>query len=197
MSGISFRPVEAADAGMILGWRTQPRVDRFMTGEVNNDLAAQQAWLESCTQRADYCHWILQIAGVPAGLVSLAQYSAAAGTASWGFYIGEEEQLGFGGFVPPHFYNWAFGLLGLSALHIEVFFNNTAVIELHQLHGYRFAPAADRVIHKAGKEVLLVAMVLERERWNGQRYRRFNAAFPTAHWPLRPAHLSNDPSPSR
>ena len=193
MSGISFREVEPADAGMILGWRTLPRVDKFMSGEVANDLLAQQRWLAACHDRPDYYHWILQIAGSPAGLLSLAGYDAVNNTASWGFYIGQDEQLGFGGFVPPHFYNWAFGTLGLAALNIEVFFNNTAVIELHQLHGYRFTPAADRVIHKAGKDVLLVAMMLPRERWNGQRFKRFSAAFPTERWLQRPKQLAFPP----
>jgi RimJ/RimL family protein N-acetyltransferase len=189
VAGISFREVVPEDGAMILGWRRQRRVADYMTGEVVDDLEAQHRWLASCRTKPDYYHWIVQIAGAPAGLISLADYDAAQASASWGFYIGDEKQLGFGGFVPPHFYNWAFSRLGLQALHANVFADNRAVIELHRLHGYRFDPAADRVIQKADRQVQLVALELTPSLWNKRRWTRFDAAFPTTLWQARPAAL--------
>ncbi|MCB1995981.1 MAG: GNAT family N-acetyltransferase [Burkholderiaceae bacterium] len=190
MAGIAFREPEVEDAARILRWRTDPRVAAMMTGEVADDLAAQQRWLEACRTRPDYCHWIVEIGGEPAGLLSLAGYQPESRRSSWGFYIGDESRLGFGGFIPPHFYNWAFGRLGLETLDAEVFEQNRAVIDLHRLHGYRERPEADRTVLKQGESRRLVALSLHRDDWNRQRYRRFDADFPTATWAARPAHLA-------
>lgn len=190
MSGIAFRELTAADAAQLLAWRTQPRVAEMMVGEVSPDLDAQARWLAACFDRPDYYHWMVRIGGSDAGLLSLAQYDRDAARASWGFYIGDESQLGLGGLVPPHFYNWAFGPLGLQGLHAEVLERNAAVIELHRLHGYQRDPQRDRCIVKQGQELALLALRLDRERWNATRYRRLVADFPTAAWRARPPQLA-------
>jgi len=186
---ISFREVDLGDAQRILDWRTSPHVTSFMNTDLDCDLAAQREWLASCYDRRDYYHWIVLFEGNPVGLINLMDYSEKERRTSWGYYIGAENMQGTGAFVPPYFYNFVFGKLGVQEVLSEVFYNNLNVIGLHRLHGYKFCPSADRVIVKNGKEVLLVAMSLRREAWNGKRYRKCQADFPVREWKTAPAAL--------
>jgi len=186
---ITFREVLESDAQKILDWRTSPQVTKFLNTDVDYDLEAQRAWLTACYDEKDYYHWIIEIEGSPVGLINLADYSEEKRKTSWGYYIGAESMQGTGAFVPPHFYNFAFGKLGVEEVVAEVFYNNMNAIGLHRLHGYRFCPSADRVIEKNGREILLVAMSLHRKDWNSKRYAKCQAAFPVERWCRAPAIL--------
>ena len=186
---ITFREVQQGDAAMILNWRTSKRVTQFMNTDLEPDLAAQARWIESCYTRSDYYHWIIQHEGQDVGFLCLTDLDLAARTASWGFYIGDENASGVGGRVPPCFYDLAFRQLGLARIDAEVFYNNTRVIDLHRLHGYRFVPQKDRVIEKHRKEILLVALELTAETFLGGRFARHRAVFPVAQWQNAPAAL--------
>lgn len=188
-SGFSLREVTPDDAQLLLDWRTKPRITRFSITDIPYDLEAQHRWLESCYHRSDYYHWIVEVDGRPVGTVNLDGYDRAARGTAWGFCIGSDDHVGLGALIPPCFYNFAFAHLGVDRINGETFFNNTGVLELHRLHGYRFTPAQDRVIVKHKREVLLVAQQLDRAAWDQARYQRFNAAFPTERWTARPASL--------
>jgi hypothetical protein len=83
-----------------------------------------------------------------------------------------------------------FEKLRIEKIHIEVFYNNLNVIRLHLFYGYKFDPAGDRVIQKNGKDVLLVAMSLEKGNWNTKRYARNKSDFPVCAWQKRPEFLA-------
>ena len=54
--------------------------------------------------------------------------------------MGDEEKVRLGGLVPPFFYSFCFEKLGLERIYAEMLYFNTAVIDLHRLHGYEFCP---------------------------------------------------------
>ncbi|MDO6460164.1 GNAT family N-acetyltransferase [Granulosicoccaceae sp. 1_MG-2023] len=183
---IEFREIRVSDAQMLLDWRTSKRVTQFMNTDIEYDVEAQKRWLQSCYTRPDYYHWIIRQHGRDVGFVSLCDYDPAAGTASWGLYIGDESATGAGGRVPPYFYNFAFGELGLKRINAEVLYHNTRVIDLHRLHGYRFVPGKDRLIEKNGKELLLIALELDAQTFFSGRFTRYKTPFPMTHWQHRP-----------
>jgi UDP-4-amino-4,6-dideoxy-N-acetyl-beta-L-altrosamine N-acetyltransferase len=145
---ISFDEVTLDDTERILKWRTSHRVAKFMDTDVEFSLDNQRQWLKSCYKKKHYYHWIIKIEGKPAGLLNICDYDPVKKTSSWGFYIGEDDAVGYGAFIPPMLYNFLFGQLGVENIEIEVFYNNLSVIGLHQLHGYKFLPNNDRVIVK-------------------------------------------------
>ncbi|MEC7628048.1 MAG: hypothetical protein VX855_07700, partial [Verrucomicrobiota bacterium] len=120
--------------------------------------------------------------GEDIGYVSLSEYDPINKSASWGFYVGDDERVRLGGWVPPPFYHFCFTHLGIERLDAEMLYFNTSVIDLHRLHGYSFAPQRDRILNKAGKDFLLVAMSLEKEIFMTGRFALFKADFPTDHW---------------
>jgi RimJ/RimL family protein N-acetyltransferase len=187
----TFREIVSQDADMILRWRMSNRVTKFMNTDVIYDLDAQNKWLSSCYSKEHYYHWIILNDDVPVGLINLADYSSTDKISSWGFYIGAEGLDAYGAFIPPYFYNFLFNTLRVNRINVEVFYSNINVIGLHLLHGYKFTPDNDRVIAKNGKDILLVAMRLEKSNWNSKRYGKNLALFPISKWNLKPIFLIN------
>ena len=178
----TFREIKTEDAQMILDWRTSPRVAKYLKTEVDHGVEDQKQWIISCRERASFYHWLIVYQEQPIGYISISEYNPVTKTASWGFYIGEEEHSGLGGLVPPFFYSFCFSELGIERIDAEMLYFNTKVIDLHQLHGYEFAPERDRILRKDGKSILLVAMSLKKYRFEESKFARFSATFPTQQW---------------
>jgi UDP-4-amino-4,6-dideoxy-N-acetyl-beta-L-altrosamine N-acetyltransferase len=187
----SIREVTFDDAKMILKWRTSEKVAKFMNSNVAHDIDAQEKWISECFHKKTYYHWIILYKKSPVGLINIQDYSEQKRTASWGFYIGEDNINGLGGFIPPFFYNWAFNKLCVKEIKIEVFYSNTRVIKMHLLHGYKFNPSFDRVIHKDNEDISLVSMSLTTSDWNHNRYRNFLMKFPIKNWSKAPNSIQN------
>jgi len=179
---ISFREVRIEDAALILDWRTKKRVSQFMLTDIEYNIAEQENWIKSCFSKPDYYHWIVQIGGRDAGLINIVDWNKAEATSSWGFYIGEDDLLGYGGMVPPYFYNFCFKQLAINTLTAQVFYNNTSTIKLHLLHGYRFAPEGDYVLTKNKKQILMVNLVLDKTAFLSSSFAKYATRFPHNHW---------------
>lgn len=179
---LSFREIESEDAEMILHWRTSQRVAKFMKTVVDHGVDEQKRWILNCRKRPDFYHWLIRDQGEDIGYVSLSEYDPINKSASWGFYVGDDERVRLGGWVPPPFYHFCFTHLGIERLDAEMLYFNTSVIDLHRLHEYSFSPQRDRILNKAGKDLLLVAMSLEKEIFMTGRFALFKADFPTDHW---------------
>jgi RimJ/RimL family protein N-acetyltransferase len=180
---LSFREIQIEDdAELILRWRTSNRVSRFMSTEVDHDIQAHTRWLKSVFAKKDYYHWIIEKDNRPVGLINLHDYSERDETTSWGLYIGEENLNGLGAVIPPYFYNFIFGRLGVRSVNAETFYNNTRVIGLHLFYGYNFRPDRDQVIWKSGKQILLVAQELTADCWKSRPYSKYETDFPIKRW---------------
>lgn len=183
---ISFREVEIADAELIIGWRTKQRVTKFMLSDIDTCLDSQKMWLASCFEKLHYYHWIIQYNGKDVGLINFTNWQPDEKHCSWGFYIGDDDALGIGGFVPPYFYNFAFEVLNVEIIRAEVFYTNVNTIKLHLSHGYHFDPSRDEVIQKGKHEILVVGMNLDRSTFSCSRFASIKADFPVQNWKAKP-----------
>ena len=160
-----FREVLPSDAQMLLNWRLDESISKFMISDIQDDINTQVKWLLDCYEKADYYHWIIEFHNKPVGLISFSQYSTEEKSLYMGFYIADNSARGIGAIVPISFYNFAFNQLNVNCVRAEVIYFNTSVIDLHLMHGYEFEPEKDRVVEKDGKLVLLIAMKLSRDRF--------------------------------
>ena len=185
---VSFREILPADAHQILEWRRKSRVAEFLISEVDSNLGAQENWVTSSQERADYYHWLFSIHGTEAGILSIAGLDFIRGVASWGYYIGNDSFLGLGAIIPPYLYNWLFQSLNLAKVEVEVFSTNQVVLRMHSFHGYRRVPEKDREVVRGGRQFTLLAMELNANDWLRQRAMlKFVAEFPTTRWTARPS----------
>lgn len=173
-NGLNFRRIEANDADLILKWRTSERVSNFMRSDIDNNLNSQINWINSLENQKYYA-WLIYLNQVPIGFINLTDICLFKKTTSWGFYIGDDNYLGYGGLILPYFYNFVFIKLGLEEIRAEVFYNNLNVINTHLKFGYIFDPHNDKVIKKNEKDVLLVSMVLLKNSWNFKKYKNFTS----------------------
>lgn len=179
---LTFREITLDDAQTLLTWRSQESIAHYMISEISTDLSQQQNWLASVYNRPDYYHWIIEYEQQPVGVINLSNFSIESASLYMGFYIAESSAKGLGAMVPVYFYNFVFSQFNVTSVRVEVMYHNTAVIDLHLLHGYQFEPSRDRVVEKQGKPVLLISMQLTREGFNTKRYRKCIADFPIEHW---------------
>ena len=160
-NGINFRPIDESDSEMVLNWRTSLRVTKFMVTDIEYDLNSQIKWIKSLKTRFDYYVWIIQLNQIPIGVINLYDIDFESYSCSWGFYIGNEEYSGYGGFVPPYFYNFVFNVLSFKLINIKVFSDNLSVIKLHLKSGYEFNPLFDEFIIKNNIQIKLIGMTLK------------------------------------
>ncbi len=179
---LSFREVLLSDAQMILNWRLDESLSKFMLSDIDDDINIQKEWVSSCYNRPDYYHWIIEYQNKPVGLISFSQYSIVDKSCYFGFYIAESSARGIGGIVPLYFYNFAFNKLNIDCVRVEVAYFNTSVIDLHLLHGYDFEPEKDRIVVKVDKSILFIGMKLNREKFNLKRFSRCKFLFPIEKW---------------
>lgn len=179
---ISFREIKISDAEKILNWRTKKRVTKYMITDVDFNMDQQIKWLKESTNKKDYYHWIIQYKSVDIGVISISNYDSVEKKSSLGLYIGSDEHLGLGAFVPLYFYNFAFNILGITEIQVKIFFDNINTIKLHLLHGYKFTPCRDRVIIKNSKDVLLVGMTLTKDAFMLKKKTKYIAEFPMLNW---------------
>ena len=93
-----FAVPEVSDAEQILRWRTSPRISAFMLSEVDNDLGRQRAWLARVAERSDYFHWLIRLKDQNIGIINIT--CLGDDIYCWGYYIGEDASLGYGGLCP-------------------------------------------------------------------------------------------------
>jgi RimJ/RimL family protein N-acetyltransferase len=178
----TFREVKIDDAKLILDWRTKSRITKFMSSDLEYDLDTQKEWLENSCKNPNRYHWIAQYKNRDIGLVSLLEYNLKTKETSWGYYIGEDDALGYGGLIPPFFYNFVFGSLGIEKIRAWVFFDNLKTIQMHLMHGYEFQPDGDYVVSKHGKDILIICLVLMKDSFQSSKYHKFKSDFPITRW---------------
>ena len=181
----SFREVEIDDAKLLLNWRTKSRITKYMTSDVSHDIEAQKNWLKGTLEKSDSYHWISRYKNKDIGLMSLLNYKPEIKETSWGYYIGEDDALGYGGLIPPYFYNFVFNELNIEKIKAWVFFDNLKIIQMHLMHGYVFEPAEDHTIVKDGKNVLILCLILKKDKFESSKYNRFKNDFPMTKWKNR------------
>lgn len=184
---VSFREVDVSDAEKILRWRRQSRVADFLSTDVVGNLSAQRNWVRASYGKSSYYHWVFQIHGADAGLLSISDFDPIRGVTSWGYYIGEDSFLGLGAMIPPYLYNWLFRNVGLNKVQVEVFSTNNVALRMHHEHGYVRVPEKDKKLDRGGERIFLQSLELRASEWLKQRIAdRFIADFPINRWSANP-----------
>jgi len=163
-----------------------------MVNDVPNDLVAHVRWISSVPTNPTYYHWIYGTSEQAIGLASISQLDMNNHSTSWGYYVGDENSVGIGAWVPPYMYNWLFGLVGIKKIHAEVLATNRGVLKMHSFHGYRRQPTRDRTIRKNGKCHELVALELNAATWHKfTRLQHYRTDFPVSGWLAGPESLKS------
>lgn len=158
---VTLRPVERADAAVIVGLRTDPKLSRFIGG-TSSAQADQQSWLESYFARPGDAYFIIEVGSDPVGTVGI--YDQRGDVAEWGRWIIRPGVAAAAASVLLT-YRVAFTELKLERLICRTVSDNGHVLSFHDRLGLRRigVETAGVIIDGAPKD--MVVHELSREDW--------------------------------
>lgn len=177
---ITLRKVSEDDLEMIMNWRMSETVTKYMNTNPKLTLEGQKKWLESLERNENVRNWIIEVEGVPAGLINLADIDWNNRTTSWGYYIGEEDlrSLKLAISLEMSLYDYCFDVLGFTEVHSEVFKLNEGVWKLHTACGCKIVKEVPGEVEKEGVAYDIVHLSIERDEWfkirENKKYEKIN-----------------------
>jgi RimJ/RimL family protein N-acetyltransferase len=178
---IQFREIKISDAKKILKWRRKKRVTNFQFTDIHNSLKLQKKWILDSYNKKNYYHWLIMYKKKIIGFFSINKINLKKGETTWSWYIGSDNHLPLGGFIPPFFYNWVFNKFKINKINAFVFENNVNVIKIHKFHGYKTLKKKYTII-KNDKKIKYIKMFLSKKNWNFNKYSKYVTDFPIDKW---------------
>lgn len=172
-----WRKIEEADLPIILDWRTEEKITKFMYTDIPYNLENQKNWLHKINQDKNGLYWLIEYKSQPIGYVSLTSINWQQKHAYWNFYIGEERYSMLAGLLGFYMYNFAFEKLGFKKLLGEVMDINEGVRTLHIKQGAREVGFFESHIFKRNQWHDIYLYEMTKEKWQSlnNKYKRYVA----------------------
>jgi UDP-4-amino-4,6-dideoxy-N-acetyl-beta-L-altrosamine N-acetyltransferase len=180
MSMVDFKRLEKSHLEMVLKWRTDPEVSRYMASDIENDLDKQGQWYQKTLGDTSCGYWVIYCRNVPVGLIGVVDINREHRFCSWTYYIGDAEfRSEIGGYVPPFFYNYIFNELKLNKIITDVMAENQNVIKLHRFYGHRDIGLFHEHYYKNGRYHDVFVLELLAKDWKklSNKFERFVSNF--------------------
>ena len=84
---IMLRKIQEDDLEMIMNWRMDPDITRYMNTNPKLTIEGQKKWLDSIKRDEKTEHWVIVQNNKPIGLIYLEDIDWDNQTSSWGYYI--------------------------------------------------------------------------------------------------------------
>lgn len=129
------RQIKEDDLMMIMNWRMMPEITKYMNSDPKLTMEGQKRWFKSIQESNTSFYWILEVDGIPSGVVSLVDYDGH--KIHTGVYIAvkEKRSLKLTMYLQWNLYRYAFEHLGVSKVCEEVFEENKAVNRILDMCG--------------------------------------------------------------
>ena len=175
--GYTARGITEGDLGLIMEWRMDPDITRWMNTDPVLTIEGQREWLGRVSADETARYWLLEVDGKPAGVVSLSNIDMASRSAEWGYYIGDKaaRSLQLAVSVELSLYAHCFEELGLRVLANDVLAGNAATVKLHEMCGSRVVEVREGAIEKNGilhDQVHMEVTSGDWEKIKGRKYER-------------------------
>lgn len=131
------RKIKEEDLEMIRHWRMLPEITRYMTTDPKISAADQKKWYDKICAQTDDRYWLLEVDGVPSGVVSLVNPDKRSRQIHTGVYIAVKEKRSLRLIldVQWNLYDYAFDVLGMNKVCEEVFTENRSVLRILDICG--------------------------------------------------------------
>lgn len=175
---ITLRRIEESDLEMIMNWRMDPDITRYMNTNPKLTMEVQKKWLRHIEADDTTQAWIIEQDGMPAGLIQLTDIDWENKSSSWGYYVGEKQMrsLHLAVSLEMSLYDYVFDVLGFKELQGEVFSLNDAVIRLHLACGSHITEERKREVEKDGVYYDVTHLCITSNEWNrireGKKYEK-------------------------
>lgn len=169
--GIVIRRIREEELGLILKWRTDPDISKYMKTDFYATLEMQNKWYDDVKKDSSKKYWMIEIDSVPAGVICLTDINYDLKTCEWGYYIGVKERRSFAAAVSIEcsLYDYVFQEMGFQKIHCECLGFNTGVIRLHEYCGNHIDEIKRDEVIKNEDSFDLVLMSIGVDEWKEKR----------------------------
>lgn len=163
---------------IVLKWRVDPEIARYMFTDVQYDLDKQRRWFANIKDDKACRYWIIYYQDKPVGLINLAAIDRVNLRCTAGYYIGELQYRQLGAMIPPYLYNYVFREMKFRKIYGEVLAGNKSILKIHTMHGFREVGIWHDHVSKGGSFHDVILIELLSEVWLKQKkYERYIAQF--------------------
>ncbi|MEW5922625.1 MAG: UDP-4-amino-4,6-dideoxy-N-acetyl-beta-L-altrosamine N-acetyltransferase [Candidatus Zixiibacteriota bacterium] len=164
---LKMRKIKINDLKLIMEWRMQPDVTKYMYTDPVLTIEGQRLWLQKISADESVRYWIINLDGVDIGVLNLVNIDNVNKRCAWAYYIGftESRGKGLGRQLECNVYDYVFNKLGMEKLCCEVFAFNEKVVQIHEHFGSRREGYFRKHIQKNGEWYDVVAMAILKEEW--------------------------------
>lgn len=172
--GASLRKIKEDDLEMIMNWRMDPDITRYMNTNPKLTLEGQKKWLSALQNDDKVQYWVIESDGIPVGLINLADIDWERKESSWAYYIGEKKYrtLKLAISLEMSLYDYVFDVLNLKELHSEVLSLNEGVVKLHIACGSHIVKEVQAEVEKEGVWYDVTHLCITKEEWDSIRKRK-------------------------
>lgn len=165
---VTLRQIYESDLEKIMAWRMSESVTKYMNTNPKLTLEGQKKWLASISEDNSVRNWMIEVNGIPAGLINLIDIDWENGQTSWGYYIGEKElrSLSLAISLEMSLYDYVFDVLNFSDIHNETFSINDGVVKLHLACGCKIIKEVKGEIEKEGVAYDVTHLSMNKNDWN-------------------------------
>lgn len=172
--GVTLRAIEEWDLENIMRWRMDPDITRYMNTNPKLTPEGQRKWLASIQTNSDVQYWLIEVDGVPAGVINLTGLNQPDGNLGWAYYVGEKKlrSIKTALSLEMSMYDYAFDVLHKNAVYGDIFTLNQGVIQLHKLCGCEVVEEKKAHVCKEGVFYDVTFMRMTAQRWNQIRHEK-------------------------
>ncbi len=169
--GVTLRKIREDDLENIMRWRMAEEITRYMNTNPKLTLEGQKKWLAGVRENPDVRYWLIEIQGIPAGVINLTGLENPDGDLGWAYYVGEKRlrSLKTALSLEMSMYDYVFDELHKRAVYSDVFTLNQGVIQLHKLCGCEVVEEKKGHICKEGVLYDVTFLRMTAERWSQVR----------------------------
>lgn len=177
---VTLRSITEADLEKIMHWRMDPNITKYMNTNPKLTLEGQKKWFASVCANSDVKYWIIQVDGIPAGVINLTGLNNPDGDLGWAYYVAEQKlrSIKTALALEMSMYDYVFDVLGKRAVYSDVFTLNQGVIQLHKLCGCEVVEEKKAHVCKEGVFYDVTFMRMTAELWNqvraGKKYEKID-----------------------
>ena len=166
-----FRLPTVDDAEMLLAWRTDPAITRFMFTDLENpDVERQRSWITAMEQRQDFRHFVIETAERPIGYLSYSGIDWAHRRCSSGSYIVDAEaRRTVAGFLHSFIMDYCFYILEMNKIVNYFMEGNDNVIKIQRLLRCREVGILKEHVFKYGRFHDVLVFELCKAEWESRK----------------------------
>lgn len=171
---ISTRGILESDLELIMKWRMDPEITRYMNTDPVLTIDGQKEWKKQIDEDMSVRYWLIKVDGIPAGVINLADIDWTNRSSSWGYYIGEKRMRSFqvALSIEMSLYDYVFYVLDFIEIHNESLTDNSSVIKIHEFCGNKVTRIVENEVEKGGKYYDVAHMSITKEQWTNIRTER-------------------------